>query len=163
MHKHNNDASVYPYVYNTTPLRTISSGLFREIGTYRSILIRRKCIQNGVCICIYIYIYRSDNPFAYLFNRIIQRHSLLYDESKDVWRRQSSKILGQLMACCLTTINHYLNHSWLTTNEDNWHWFHGSIQMNNHDIFPQTVLKWWHLKSQLHHPSYREITYLNRG
>ena len=38
-----------------------------------------------------------------------------------IWRHGTKSILAQVMACCLTAPNHYLNQCWLIISEVPWH------------------------------------------
>ena len=50
------------------------------------------------------------------------------------WWHWSGSTLAQLMACCLTTPSHYLNHWWCISSEAQWHLVEGNFIENVRDI-----------------------------
>ena len=44
-----------------------------------------------------------------------------------IWRQGSRSTLAQVMACCLTAPNHYLNQCWLNVSEVQWHSSEGNF------------------------------------
>ena len=50
---------------------------------------------------------------------LMWHHSLWLSDA--IWRHKSESILAQVMACCLTAPNHYLNQCWLIVSMVQWH------------------------------------------
>ena len=41
--------------------------------------------------------------------------------TSDIWRYRTGSTLAQVMACCLATLSHYMNHCWLIICKIQWH------------------------------------------
>ena len=82
-------------------------------------------------------IYGQVNAMPYMANTAW----LLTDAT---WHQRSLSTLAQVMVCCLTAPNHYLNQCWLITNEILWHSFQGNIYLNTQDIFKSCLHSWNH-------------------
>ena len=95
--------------------------------------------------------------YSYVANEAVSRTSGLHFSvivyslwpCDAIWRPRSGSKLAQVMACCLTEPNHYLNQSWPITNAIAWHSFDRYCTGNT--IYkPIANLKMTNLRFQLH-------------
>ena len=62
--------------------------------------------------------------------------------SDAIWWHRTEPTLVQVMACCLTATNHYLDQCWLTISEVLWHSPESNFKRNAQDIYP-----WYELEN----------------
>ena len=82
---------------------------------------------------IYIYIYIMDNLSCFvgvlLTKKMITNNDRINSlwPGDAIWWQGTRSTLTQVMACCLTAPNHYLNQCWLIIGEVPWHSSQGII------------------------------------